>query len=1307
MRAYGFIHTHSEYSLKDSPLSLIDMIKGAKEMGATAIALTDHGTAAGWIEFYDLCEKEGIKPILGVEAYVRSETSSRAHLILLAKNYEGYQEISQAISDSYQNIEKVADMDIPIMTKEIIKNYLHGENVIVTSACISGVLSDILLSQRKIQKEIDVIKEKMEDYYSPYDTGYLKNKELVASLDKEIAILISEREEQQVIAKRTFRKQKNSLKIYKKEDPALYEEQKKQLEIAEQETKEAKKKVTEIKKQLQNKRRRRTLVNGRCSEAEKKQQKYIEAEAKIKKLTEKLTTEEEAIEKIKDEVKWYTSFLGESFYIEVQNHGMDEEAYVMPILVKIANEMQVPLVASNDIHILRKEDTDIRQFIRSLRFKKYEEIGPADKELYMKDDEELQSALSEILPQDVVSQAMEGIKNICDSCNLVIPDTKHYPRYRDENGNIVEDSATLLRQKTLEGIPKRYPNGMDAGRVKKMEYELSIIIKMGFADYLLIVADYVNYAKNYSKKIGKVSGRKVSIGYGVGPGRGSGAGCIVNYLLGITDVDPVTYGLLFQRFLNPERVTMPDIDVDFSEEVREPTINYCRKKYGVTSVAGIRTVVTQQGRMVVRNAARFLGWKYPEQKEKYQVLGGLIASATDSSVKKEITELQKEFSDPMSKNILSIATRAEGIANSFGVHAAGVIIGDGQPLKEIIPLLYNTKKNQWAIQCDMNKGERMGCLKMDFLGLKNLDIMTKSIRLIYDRKGIALDLSNLPFEDAVFKEIFAKGKTGCVFQFESGGMKQMLVQFEPECFEDIILLVASYRPGPMQYIPDMIDIKHKRKKAEYIIPQLEGILEKTYGQCIYQEQLMDIFHKCAGFSLGKADLIRRYMSKKKEDLFLKEKEPFVNGIIKNGALRDDAEKYWNEMVDFAKYAFNKSHAATYALISYQTAYLKYHYPMEYMCGVLMCAKIEKLPIYMYECKQCDVQVAAPDINLSEEDFSIKNNKIFFGLSKIKGVGKAGKAIIEERKKGQFISFADFLLRVNIDIGKIKALIQTGCFDKLENDKRSYLLSVSENMNKLARSIAKKTAELTLLGEEHKKKAENLKKTIDSLRSEYDKIVKHGKDIVLKDRLEFLKEEKELLGAYVSGHPLDKYKKLFNRKYITLINDVGKGKYSCIGCIQNLRYAKRKSDGAKMAFFTLEDLSGSIEVNCFVKEFAQFKDLIAEDAVVEIYGYVQEERDFSDEEETIFKLTAKKIKKCSETDGYILLSTACQRSYKIYTLPFIEDYLCEDGKSVLLHNEQTGRVGLSSLKLNKEILSVFDSLSLEEKPKDTWVQLVNI
>ena len=289
------------------------MVKGAKEMGAGSTALTDHGTAAG-LNFM-IYVKEGIKPILGVEAYVRSETSSRAHLILLAKNYEGYQEISQAISDSYQNIEKVADMDIPIMTKEIIKNYLHGENVIVTSACISGVLSDILLLQRKIQKEIDVIKEKMKDYYSPYDTGYLKNKELVASLDKEIAMLISEREKQQVIAKRTFRKQKNSLKIYKKEDPALYEEQKKQLEIAEQETKEAKKKVAEIKKQLQSKRRRRTLVNGRCSEAEKKQQKYIEAEAKIKKLTKKLTTEEGAIEKIKDEVKWYTSFLGESFYM--------------------------------------------------------------------------------------------------------------------------------------------------------------------------------------------------------------------------------------------------------------------------------------------------------------------------------------------------------------------------------------------------------------------------------------------------------------------------------------------------------------------------------------------------------------------------------------------------------------------------------------------------------------------------------------------------------------------------------------------------------------------------------------------------------------------------------------------------------------------------------------------------------------------------------------------------------------------------------------------------------------------------------
>ena len=411
----------------------------------------------------------------------------------------------------------------------------------------------------------------------------------------------------------------------------------------------------------------------------------------------------------------------------------------MPILASIAKEMKIPLVASNDVHILRKEDADIRQFIRSLRFKKYEEIGIADKELYMKDDKELSNALLKILPKDAVLKAMKGIKNICDSCNLIIPDTKHYPRYRDGNGNIVADSAALLRKKTLEGIPQRYPDGMDDERTKQMEYELNIIINMGYADYLLIVADYVNYAKEYSKKIGK------GIGYGAGPGRGSGAGCIVNYLLGITDVEPVTYGLLFQRFLNPERVSMPDIDVDFSEEVREATIDYCRRKYGIISVAGIRTVGTQQGKMVVRNAARFLGWKYPDEKEKYQQLGSAIASAITSSVNKEIDEIRKEFSDSLSENILSIATRAEGIANSFGVHAAGVIIGDGQPLKEIIPLLYNTKKAQWVIQCDMNKGERMGCLKMDFLGLKNLDIMTNSIRLIYKRKGISIDLSNLPY----------------------------------------------------------------------------------------------------------------------------------------------------------------------------------------------------------------------------------------------------------------------------------------------------------------------------------------------------------------------------------------------------------------------------------------------------------------------------------------------------------------------------------------------------------------------------------
>lgn len=512
MKAYGFIHTHSEYSLKDAPLKLADIVKEAKKMGATAIALTDHGTAAGWIEFYDLCKNEGIKPILGVEAYIRSETNGRTHLILLAKNYTGYKEISQAISDSNENIERIADMDIPIMTKEILQKYLHGDNVIVTSACVSGVLSEILLSRKKIQEQVDSIKKKMDDYYSPYDTGYLKNKELVSSLDTEIAELTAKKEKLEIIAKRNFREQKKSLSIYKKEDLSLYEERKKQLEKEEQKTKEAKKSVSEIKKQIQNKKRSRTLINGRCKDAEKKQQKYIEAEAEICELTKKLTTEEGAIQKVKKEISWYTSFLGESFYIELQNHGLAEEAYVMPILASIAKEMKIPLVASNDVHILRKEDADIRQFIRSLRFKKYEEIGIADKELYMKDDKELSNALLKILPKDAVLKAMKGIKNICDSCNLVIPDTKHYPRYRDGNGNIVADSAALLRKKTLEGIPQRYPDGMDDERTKQMEYELNIIINMGYADYLLIVADYVNYAKEYSKKIGKGIGYLEALG---------------------------------------------------------------------------------------------------------------------------------------------------------------------------------------------------------------------------------------------------------------------------------------------------------------------------------------------------------------------------------------------------------------------------------------------------------------------------------------------------------------------------------------------------------------------------------------------------------------------------------------------------------------------------------------------------------------------------------------------------------------------------------------------------------------------------
>lgn len=1293
--AYGFIHCHSDHSLNDSALKLDELVKGACKMGAKAITLTDHGTCTGIFEFMKLCHKYGIKPIPGVEAYIDTEYSRLSHLVLLAKNYEGYKEICTAVTRSNEHIETILKVDYPKMNKEILSECFGSGNVVATSACVSGVLASVLLYNGKLEKQQKKLQKKLLKYNNPNDAGYLDNRMRVNQLDEKIKELIKKRTITEVIAKKNFSKRLKGLESIKT-DEELYKKTKHTLDKEIAETQNAKIKLADIKEELKNTRRNRTLINNRCRDAEKSHKKYIAIADEIAQLENKKLSENAAIEIVRNEIKWYQNLFGpDNFFIEIQNHGLKDEAYVMKILSNLAMELNVPVVAANDIHILKREDAPARQMMRSLRFKKLEEISESDKELYMKSDQELYNAICQVVPEKCAKKAMENIRIICDLCNVEIPKESHYPKYRDRNGNEVEDSAQLLRCEAEKGIDRLFGKDKFSDVYQnRLNYELDVIISLGYADYLLIVADYINFARELSREKGN------GTGYGVGPGRGSGAGCLTNYLLGITNIDPIKYNLKFERFLNKDRVSMPDIDTDFSEEVREETIDYVRQIYRTDSVSGIRTKITQAGKLAVNNVVRFLIWKNPEEEENYTNALNRIGNDITPKLDKCIDEIKMKYPDQYTSEILNKAKLIEGTARSVGVHAAGIIIGDGIPLNKYVPLLYNTKKKQWVAQCDMAEAEELGLLKMDFLGLINLDVITECIRRIKNNTGQLIDPDKIPFKKEVFQEIFSKGKTGCVFQFESGGMKRMLKQFQPETFEDIMLLVAAYRPGPMDSIPHIIDIKHGRMTPQYAVDSMKDILAPTYGQVIYQEQLMDIFHICAGFTPGESDIIRKYMSKKKEELFLAYKPQFITGIMKNGCSQEAAAELWNSLVNFAKYAFNKSHAAAYAYISYVTAYLKYYYPTEYMTAVLNYSSREKIPAYLHECKIMKIDVIPPDINRSQIRFEDSGKSIIYGLQPIKKVSSSAQVIIDCRNRdGYFTSFHDFMLRTTcIDKESVAALIKSGCFDELKGKRRTATVSRLDDFSDSIRKLQKKKVSIAeleqLLNEETEtKEKRSLKRRIENAYISYDKMSLHLKQLDTQinslppdNSTEVLKDERDLLGAYVSGHPLQSFSAMYSDKEITLIDEFEPGNICCAGIVSDVRIVHRKKDGADMAFFNLEDPTGVIGINCFVESYKKYRHLIADGSIIKIIGKGTEEENFNGDGTSVPKITVKNIFRCRPQKPPVLISYADSNIGRKHVLPEIMKNKDLDGHRVWLHNSMTGEIKETDEFVNERIIN---------------------
>ena len=883
----------------------------------------------------------------------------------------------------------------------------------------------------------------------------------------------------------------------------------------------------------------------------------------------------------------YAEIFGkDNFYIEIQDHGLPEQRQILPMLADLAKQCSLPLVATNDCHYLRRSDAETQAVLMCIqtnsRLDDARPLGFETDEFYYKDTDEMTMLLGGF------EGAIENTVKIAEKCNFSFDFSKnHLPKFPCPDH---KTAVSYLRELTESGFVRLMARGgiaydkygINAYR-ERIEYELSIIEKMGYADYFLIVQDYVNYAK--SKSIP------------VGPGRGSGAGSLVAYCLGITDVDPLRFDLLFERFLNPERVSMPDIDVDFCYNRRDEVIDYVTRRYGRDHVSQIITFGTLAARAAVRDVGRALGLPYADVDAVAKAIPRELGITIAEALKKQpLAALYG--SKPEVKKLIDLAMALEGMPRNASIHAAGIVITE-KPISSYLPLAAPT--GVLVTQYDMDTVAALGLLKFDFLGLRYLTIIddaVKSVRL----ENPDFDIKNIPLDDAATYRLISRGATSGIFQLESGGMRQMLSNLSPNCFEDIVAAIALYRPGPMDSIPEFIKNHQDPGSVSYKIPQLEPILRSTYGCIVYQEQVMQIFRDLAGYSFGHADIVRRAMSKKKADVMAAERGSFLEGCAKNGISGVLAGELFDKISDFANYAFNKSHAAAYAMISYQTAYLKEHAPKAYFAALLSSelGNMHKIAAYIAEVGKRGVRVLPPDINASEINFSVCGDHIRFGLLALKNVGRQFlEAVVEERKfGGSYRSFDDFLDRMaphDLNKRQIEALIKSGAFDTL-GVYRSQLLAVYEQM----------------IDQLQSKNRTNLTGQIDMFSTDLmaAPTVTYP-DLPELDLRQLLMAEKEAAGMYFSGHVLDGFSAaLSNPRYMPIealleANEEGgtladKQNVTVAGIITALTTKSTKTNG-QMSFFTVEDRMGEIECIAFPKIREKCIDQIQLDNVVAIEG----------------------------------------------------------------------------------------------------------
>ena len=973
--------------------------------------------------------------------------------------------------------------------------------------------------------------------------------------------------------------------------------------------------------------------------------------------------------------KRYEGIFGKgNFFLELQDHGIPEQKYVNPQLIRMSQELGIDLVCTNDVHYTYAQDADAHDILLCIQTGK--KVTDENRmrydggQYYLKSPEEM----AELFPY--APQALENTCKIAERCNVEIEfGVTKVPHFEVPQGF---DSWTYLNHLCNEGMKRRYPDA-DEEKKKRLEYELSVIHKMGYVDYFLIVWDYINYAKTH--------------GIAVGPGRGSAAGSIVSYCLGITDIDPIKYSLIFERFLNPERVSMPDIDVDFCYERRQEVIDYVVEKYGKDCVVQIVTFGTMAARAVIKDVGRVLDLPYAMVDNIAKMVPREIGITIDKAIQ-ENPDLRNAYeNDAQVHDLIDKSKRLEGLPRHASMHAAGVLISQ-KAVDEYVPVATGADGAVVA-QFVMTTLEELGLLKMDFLGLRTLTVIQDAEKLAR-KKNPEFSIDNINYEDKNVYDMISTGKCEGIFQLESAGMKNFMKELKPQSIEDLIAGISLYRPGPMDFIPQYIKGKNNPGDITYDCPMLEPILKPTYGCIVYQEQVMQIVRDLAGYSLGRSDLVRRAMSKKKTSVMEKERQNFiygnpeenVPGCISNGIDEKTANKIYDDMIDFAKYAFNKSHAACYAVVAYQTAYLKTYYPVEFMAALMTSVvdNTDKVAGYIYACRQMNIQMLPPDVNTSDMEFSVEDNAIRFGLSAVKSLGRPTiKAIIDERNKSRFTSMQDFISRLYTDLNKrtLENLIKSGAFDTFGNNRRQMMSVYARMLDNEAKqgkdAISGQMSLFDLVDESEKSQFEIKMPDV----SEYTK----------EDILAF---EKEVLGVYVSGHPLDEYAAMWKKHISAMSTDfeiddeTGEPKVkvdskATIGGMIMAKSVKPTKTGQLMAYLTIDDLVGTVEVIVFPRTFSTYRNIIEGTDKLFITGRVNANADEN------AKLICESVVPFEDVPRKLWIRFASEEEYLKKAADLAEELKYSDGKdSIIIYcTKENKRIALPqsrNIRITPDILA---------------------